>query len=135
MKQKMRKCPRNPEVWAQVWDTTTRYSLTAPLNCWTTPDDVEAGESPEAGESSPVPVLALFWKLYETAQNEVGSGGLTLMEAEVVVPASCAQIKDATLRGGCKKAAGGVTLWIPYLTNLEELRRGDRLWVKKCVWE
>ena len=141
MKQKKRKGPICPEVWVKIADQTLRHCLTAPFNCWTDstlapgPEDVEAGESPEAGESSPVPVLELFWKLYETAQNEGGSGGLTLMEAEVVVPASCAQIKDATLRGGCKKATGGVTLWIPYLTNLEELRRGDRLWVKKCVWE
>ena len=76
----------------------------------------------------------LFWKIYDWEKAEADAsprGGLTLLDAEMTVPASCAQLKDTALRAG-KKAGGAITVWVPFLTNLGDLIRGDQLWVQKA---
>ena len=58
-------------------------------------------------------------------------GQLVRAEAEATVPAGCATIKDTALRAAAKKAGGAITIRVPYLTNREQLFKGDELWVKK----
>ena len=50
-----------------------------------------------------------------------------MMYAEISVPTSCFQIKDAAVRAGICKAGNNVEMWLPCLTNEEELCKGDSL--------
>ena len=61
----------------------------------------------------------------------VGGGQLTMNYAEISAPTSTFQLKDAALRAGMNKASGSIDVIVPYLTNTQELRRGDSLgWQK-----
>ena len=42
-------------------------------------------------------------------------------------PSSTAQVKDAAVRAGMSKPGSGVDMCLPYLTNEEELCKGDSL--------
>ena len=137
-----------PEIWVKVGGDEYRYMLVAPTASEAVDaeprGDAEAGESPpnaeaddsqldaEAGESPPV--VDLFWRLHNSAKAKAAPksrGELIRANAELAVSAGCATIKDPDLRAAGKKPAGGITIWVPYLTNKVELYRGDELWVKK----
>ena len=80
------------------------------------------------------PCVICFWKIYDWEKAEADAsprGGLTLLDAEMTVPASCAQLKEPALRAAGRKPGGGITVCVPFLTNMEELVRGDQLWVQK----
>ena len=85
----------------------------------------------DAGSEGEAPCVNLFWKIY-TATESGEAGGLTLFHAEVSIPVSSHSIKDPNVKAARSKssAAGNITAWVPYLTNLEELRRGDALWCR-----
>ena len=70
-------------------------------------------------------MLDLFWELYK--RKGEGNGGLKMMYAEVPVPSASISLKDPQVRAGMSKACGSVELSLPYLTNQEQLGRGDSL--------
>ena len=74
--------------------------------------------------------MDLFWKIYKEEKCGV-VGGLALSHAEVSIPVASYQIKEPSVRAGKLKAGGNITAWVPFLTNPEELRRGDALWCHK----
>ena len=135
--------PRKPsaarlQVWVKAGEAEHGYRLSPPAR--DAPETAEAGENAaeaaEVGENAPEaaevgespPMRDLFWKIYEWekgADDAGPRGGLTVLEAEMTVPASCAQLKDIALRAG-KKAGGAITVWVPCLTNLGDLIRGDQ---------
>ena len=76
----------------------------------------------------------LFWKIYSAGTgatlSDTPSGQLTLSSMELSVPASFAQVKDASLRQSAR-AGGNISVTVPFLTNHTELRRGDVLWCSR----
>ena len=122
---KKSKSGSRPQVWIKASEAETRFNV-EPAR-FEAPEGEEPKCDAEAGESPPF--HDLFWKIYQGEKAD-GVGCLTLMHAELQVPVSCCQIKDANLRAGPKKPSGSITVWVPYLTNLEELRIGDPLWCR-----
>ena len=121
-----RKAGAGPDVWIKVGDVETRF-IVEPS---TAVDSL--GEQPAvgAGEGESLRFLDLFWKIYK-AEKSGDAGGLALSHAEVSIPVACYQIKEPAVRAGRAKAGGNITAWVPFLTNPEELRRGDALWCHK----
>ena len=128
---KPRRSGPSPEVWIKVVEAETLFNVEpATLEA---PAGEQAKGDGEAGESPPIPDS--FWKIQCQADKGDGVGCLTLLHTELAVPVACVQIKDAGLRAGGRKPGGTITVWVPFLTNLEELRRGDPLWYKKHISE
>ena len=95
---------------------------------------VESGDRGDAGAGESPPVVDLFWRIYNSEKAKAAAsprGELIRADAEVTLPAGCATIKDPVVRAAARKAGGAITLWVPYLTNKDELFSGDKLWVKK----
>ena len=95
---------------------------------------VESGDRGDAGAGESPPEVDLFWKIHNSAKARClrsPRGQLVRGEAEAYVPAGCANFKDPALRAATKKAGGTITIRVPYLTNREQLFKGDELWVKK----
>ena len=119
-----------PEICVRVGESEYRYMLGAPA-CEAAVD-AESGD--DAGADGSPPVVDLFWRIYNSEKAKAAAsprGELIRADAEVTVPAGCATIKDPVVRAAARKAGGAITLWVPYLTNKNELFSGDELWVKK----
>ena len=56
-----------------------------------------------------------------------GKGNMKMEYADVLLPTTVFQLKDPGLRAGMYKGGAVVELRYPYLTNPEELLRGDSL--------
>ena len=134
-----------PQVWIKAGPVETGFRLPPPTpdaygHFWKVSDGGPGDEPPPAagdageagageGESPPPapPLLDLFWELYN--QKGEGRGKLTMTYANVTTTTGFFQIKDPILRIGMGKT-GTVEMWFPYLTNDQELRRGDSLGVQ-----
>ena len=95
---------------------------------------VESGDRGDAGAGESPPAVDLSWMIHNSAKARFAAsprGQLVRGEAEAYVPAGCANFKDPALRAATTKAAGTITIRVPYLTNREQLFKGDELWVKK----
>ena len=69
----------------------------------------------------------VFWMAYHS--NQGASSGLRIAHADISTPGAFAEIKDPYLRNsGKNRDAGTFTVRLPYMTNKDELRRGDDLW-------
>ncbi len=122
-----KKTDANPLLWVMLGETETRFSIeptaTEILGQPQAPPDEAADESPLT--------MNLFWKIYRTTAGD-DEGRLILMHAELAVPTHLGlQVKDAAVRASGKRATGTVTMRVPFLTNKDELRRGDALWYCK----
>ena len=141
--QAKRRSQTTPQVWLKVGDTTSGFKLLPPKSGagamgegassaagagaegeGASPAANEAGAGVTEEEKTP-PFVDLFWELYK--RKGLGRGKLTMVHAEVAVPSSTAQLKDAAVRAGMSKPGGGVDMWLPYLTNEEGLCKGDSL--------
>ena len=134
----------NSEICVKVGESELRYMLGPPA-CEAavgaeSADDagagppVESGDRGDAGAGESPPVVDLFWMIHNSAKARFAAssrGQLVRGEAEAYVPAGCGLFKDAALRAAAKKAGGTITIRVPYLTNREQLFKGDELWVKK----
>ena len=71
------------------------------------PAATEAGAGATEEEATP-PFVDMFWELYK--RKGLGSGSWIMVYAEIPVPTSCFQIKEAAVRAGMGKAGNHVDL-------------------------